>query len=229
MNKINQLIYEYIDEYVDVFIKSLSENYNISYTEIKNKWINFVETNHSVINTIVEPGETIKDEKDKKTIKDEKTTKDEKDKKTTKDEKTAKDEKDKKTTMDEIVKEIVKDNKTIKEIKNKKVWGDNEDGNEEEEEIVVRKKNKTPIYSGILIHFNKMIKKYIHKESKMVFYSKNELVVYCKLSDDNRLCELTEDDKEICKKLKFRMDSSLYDEREAQRIYEENNINKDQE
>jgi hypothetical protein len=224
MNKINKLIYEYIDENIDVFIKNISDDYNINYTEIKNKWINFIDVSNKDnftknIISIVEPGETQIEVKEtqievKETKRDVKETK--RDVKETK--------RDVKETKKEKVEDIKiketkrEDKETKKDVK--KVWEDSED---DDGELVIRKKTKTPVYSGVLIRFNKLLKKYIHKDSRMVFYSKNELIVYCKLSDDNKLYELTDEDKETCKKLKFRFDPCLYDEKEVQRIYEENN------
>jgi hypothetical protein len=71
-----------------------------------------------------------------------------------------------------------------------------------------------------------MIQKYVHKDSGMVFYSKDELVVYSKLLN-NKLCKLTDDDKDTCRKLKFRIDTSLYNEDDENYVYNDikNDIN----
>jgi hypothetical protein len=225
MNKINDLI----DEHINEFIRIISNEYNISYNNLKNKWLEFIDL------TLKEEKDTEKNKennidsikKDTDSIEKNKENNIEKKKKDTDSiEKKKKDtdsiEKKKKKDTDSIEKK-----KKDTEKKEKKIIKSIEESeNESEEEFVVRKKPQEKIYSGIIIRLNKIIKKYVHKDSGMVFYSKDELVVYAKLIN-NRLFKLTDDDKDICKKLKFRIDPSLYNEDDENYVYSDikNDIN----
>ena len=210
MNKINQLINEYVDD----FIKIISNEYNIDYCDIKNKWIKFTDLDKEkpIQKPIQKPIEKVKQKPIEKPVERVKEKPIEKVK-----------EKINKTTIEEKYKE------KIKYKINSNNDSDSESNNESEDEFVVRKKPKQ-FYSGsgILIRLNKMIKKYVHRDSGMVFYSKDDLIVYAKLLD-NKLCKLTSEDKEVCKKLKFRVDTSLYNDEDENYVYSdiksESNVN----
>jgi len=195
MNKIEQLINEYVDD----FIKIISEEYNIRYVEIKNKWISFIKLdcykNKEEITDRYDVKEKFKEIKDRHDVK----------------------EKVKEITDRYDVKEKeIKDRHDVKEnIKTIESY---------EDEFVVRKRYQQSLCSGVIIRLNKIIKKYVHKDSGLVFYSKDELVVYAKFLD-NKLCMLTDEDKDTCKRLKFRIDPSLYNEEDENYVYNDTNIN----
>jgi carotenoid cleavage dioxygenase-like enzyme len=172
-----------IDEYVDSFIKIISSDYNINYTDIKNKWLSFID-----LNSLTKKGKVKEKEQEQEKVKE-------------------------KEKEQEKVKEKEKEQEKVKEKEKEqeKVKKNIDSDSKDEDEFVVRKKKTQQIYSGVLIRFNRIIRKYVHKDSGMVFYSKDELVVYAKILE-NSLYKLTVEDKETCKKLKFRIDPSLYNE-----------------
>lgn len=55
----------------------------------------------------------------------------------------------------------------------------------------------------IVIRENKIIKKYWHKNSRMVFKSRDEKIVIGYLNDNNEILELTDETKAVCKKYGF--------------------------
>jgi hypothetical protein len=63
--------------------------------------------------------------------------------------------------------------------------------------------------NDIIIQLNKKINKYVHTETGYVFFSKEKIVVYCRLVD-GMLLELSEEDIAICKLYRFKTDKSLY-------------------
>jgi hypothetical protein len=204
MNKINLLI----DEYVEGFIKIISDEYDISYKKLKNKWLSFIELN------TLDKEDKVKDKEKNKVDKEDK-VKDKEKNKVDKEDKVKDKEKNKVDKKDKEKNKVDKEDK-VKDKEKNKVDDDDDD------EFVVRKKNYQPVYSGVLIRLNRNIKKYVHRESGMIFYSKDELIVYAKILD-NKLCKLTEEDKDICKKLKFRVDSSLYNEEDENYVYNDTN------
>ena len=53
------------------------------------------------------------------------------------------------------------------------------------------------------------IGKYVHRPTRLIFFSKDHKVVYAKLSLDDKINPLSDKDIEICKKYQFRVDPSL--------------------
>jgi len=74
----------------------------------------------------------------------------------------------------------------------------------------LQKKLEPKVISNIA-KFNKKIGKYIHEQTRLVFFSKEKKVVYGKVSIyDDRIIPLCDKDIEKCKKYQFQYDESLY-------------------
>ncbi len=104
--------------------------------------------------------------------------------------------------------EIFKNKETEIKSPNKEIKEDDRDDRDDRDDI---KNNNSK--QGIVIKFNKVINKFVHRGSGYVFYSKTELVVFGKVIE-NKVYKLTEEDKLECKRLKFRVDESKYIESE---------------
>lgn len=72
------------------------------------------------------------------------------------------------------------------------------------------KKNEENEEKKVIIKINKKINKYVHTETGFVFYSKEKLVVYARLIN-NELFRLSDEDLTICKLYRFKHDKKLYD------------------
>jgi len=94
----------------------------------------------------------------------------------------------------------------LREILKKENGDDKEDKNikkYEEKEIEKPKLNKL-----IAIRLHPILKKFVHS-SGLVFFSKQEKVVYGKLVDEE-IVELNDEDIEICRKYSFKYDTSKF-------------------
>jgi len=70
-------------------------------------------------------------------------------------------------------------------------------------------KNLKPKELQLIVILNHKVGKFIHPNTRLVFYSKEHKVVYGKLSLDDKIIPLCDKDIDICKKYLFRYDTSL--------------------
>ena len=81
---------------------------------------------------------------------------------------------------------------------------------ENKEEIKEEIKEILPVEKKITILLNKKLGKFIHSPSKLAFYSKENKVVYGKLSCfEDKIVPLCDKDIEVCKKYMFKYDMKL--------------------
>ena len=76
-------------------------------------------------------------------------------------------------------------------------------------EKVIEKDREPPIPKKIAIRLHQELNKFVHNTSGLVFFSKNEQVVYGKVID-GVIKELNDEDIETCKKYQFKYDKSKF-------------------
>jgi hypothetical protein len=89
----------------------------------------------------------------------------------------------------------------------------NKDDKNDEDKEITEKSDSDNQNGQIIILMNKLINKFVHKETGFVFFSREKLYVYARLINDE-LYKLTDEDVSICKLYRFKCDPSLYNEDE---------------
>lgn len=83
------------------------------------------------------------------------------------------------------------------------------DKNKEDKLDEKYKKKLKPKKLQLIVILNHKVGKFVHPNTRLVFYSKEHKVVYGKLSLDDKIIPLCDKDIDICKKYLFRYDTSL--------------------
>lgn len=97
--------------------------------------------------------------------------------------------------VDKDIKEVAKDVKESKEAKEVK----------EVKEVKAVKEVK-----NLFVLLNKKINRYVHEETRLVFFSKDNKIVYGKLSVlEDKVVHLNDKDIDLCKRYQFRYDETL--------------------
>jgi len=117
-----------------------------------------------------------------------------------------------------------------KEDKNENKKDKNDEKKEKKEKKKTSKKEELekyqePLHSHsdikkpISIRLNYKINRYVHPDSGMTFFSKEEKVVFARFDkNQSRLVKLTEDDIVLCKMYSFRVDPNKWDVQDVQNI-----------
>jgi len=71
-------------------------------------------------------------------------------------------------------------------------------------------KVESNIDKNLVVMLNHKIGKYVHRSTRLIFFSKEHKVVYAKLSIDDKIIPLSDKDIDICKKYQFRNDTTLF-------------------
>ena len=96
------------------------------------------------------------------------------------------------------IKEVAKDVKESKEVKEAKEV-------KEVKEVKAVKEVK-----NLFVLLNKKINRYVHEETRLVFFSKDNKIVYGKLSVlEDKVVHLNDKDIDLCKRYQFRYDETL--------------------
>ena len=100
--------------------------------------------------------------------------------------------------VDKDIKEVAKDVKESKEVKEAKEV-------KEVKEVKAVKEVK-----NLFVLLNKKINRYVHEETRLVFFSKDNKIVYGKLSVlEDKVVHLNDKDIDLCKRYQFRYDETL--------------------
>jgi hypothetical protein len=74
----------------------------------------------------------------------------------------------------------------------------------------VKKTTDIKEVKSLIVLLNKKINKYVHEDTRLVFYSKENKVVYGKLSVfEDKVVHLNDKDIDLCKRYQFRYDENL--------------------
>jgi hypothetical protein len=84
----------------------------------------------------------------------------------------------------------------------------NKEKNIEEKKSISNEKKIPQIEKIIIVVLNKNIGKFVHKPTKLIFYSKEKQVVYARIKDE-KIYPLRSCDIEICKQYNFNYDIEL--------------------
>ena len=197
-------LYNLIEEEIHVFLYNLSLEYNLDLGDIHYKWDLFINDES--------PKKETKKELKKEYNKDE-PTKYKRCKYTYtrgKKSNTVCDSKILNSDNDYCSKHIKYKEDKDEETYNSRHDNDGNDGNDGNEKPSDNTQNQ------LIILMNKVINKFVHKETGFIFFSREKLYVYARLINDE-IYKLTEEDIAICKLYRFKCDPSLYNEDELNR------------
>lgn len=109
----------------------------------------------------------------------------------------------------EIIKEVKEEAKKIKVDKDIKDVKEVAKDVKESKEIVKDVKEVKEV-KNLFVLLNKKINRYVHEETRLVFFSKDNKIVYGKLSVlEDKVVHLNDKDIDLCKRYQFRYDETL--------------------